>query len=189
MKEIQGGSILVVVSERLELTMVRVSGSQLKVVFYNLGHQKRSSWLEMANNYIKQFSRLNQNGSYQLQSVFLLQQKFLQQQDQDLMKQFAKLRGVLNSIKDRPEDPPQFDRQISLPEDSPWSPMFLDYSITEDSPTTFHRDEVSPGLRRRAYSDFAGTVPHYPLSKLVYDDGFGSEERFENFLIWRNEKK
>lgn len=109
--------------------------------------------------------------------------KFLQQQDQDLMKQFAKLRGVLNSIKDRPEDPPQFDRQISLPEDSPWSPMFLDYSITEDSPTTFHRDEVSPGLRRRAYSDFAGTVPHYPLSKLVYDDGFGSEERFENFLI------
>ena len=37
MKEIQGGSILVLVSERLELTMVRVSGSQLKVVFHNLG--------------------------------------------------------------------------------------------------------------------------------------------------------
>lgn len=109
--------------------------------------------------------------------------KFLQQQDQDLMKQFVKLRGVLNSIKDQPEDRPQFDRKISLPEPSPWSPMFLDYSITEDSPTTFHRDEVSPGLRRRAHSDFAGTVSHYPLSKLVYDDGFGSEERFENFLI------
>lgn len=115
--------------------------------------------------------------------LFLLQQKFLQQQDQDLMKQFVKLRGVLNSIKDQPEDRPQFDRKISLPEPSPWSPMFLDYSITEDSPMTFHRDEVSPGLRRRAHSDFAGTVSHYPLSKLVYDDGFGSEERFENFLI------
>ena len=43
MKEIQGGSILVLVSERLELTMVRVSGNQLKVVFHNLGHQKQSS--------------------------------------------------------------------------------------------------------------------------------------------------
>lgn len=131
---------------------------------------------------------LNQNGSYHLQSVFflflfLLQQKSLQQQDQDLMKQFVKLRGVLNSIKDRPEDRPEFDRKISLPEHSPWSPVFLDYSITEDSPTTFHRDEVSPGLRRRAHSDFAGTVSHYPLSRLVYDDCFGSEERFENFLI------
>ena len=103
----------------------------------------------------------------------------MQQQDQDLMKQFVKLRGVLNSIKDRPK----FDRKVSLPELAPWSPVFSDYAITEESPTTLHRDEVSPGLRRRAHSDFTGTVSHYPVSKLVYDDDFGSEERFENFLI------
>lgn len=96
--------------------------------------------------------------------------KFLKQQDQNLMRQFVKLRSVLNSIKNRPT----FDRKISLPEQSP----------CEDSPTTFFRDESSPGLRRRAQSALEGTAPQdYRISPLSFDDEFGHEENFENFAI------
>jgi len=96
--------------------------------------------------------------------------KFLKQQDQNLMRQFVKLRGVLNSIKSRTT----LDRKISLPETSPSSPMSPLYTISEESPTTFFRDEGSPGLRRRAH-----TAP------LSFDDGsdFGAEENYEHFAI------
>ncbi|XP_020628919.1 uncharacterized protein LOC110066058 [Orbicella faveolata] len=103
--------------------------------------------------------------------------KFLKQQDQNLMRQFVKLRGVLNSIKNRP--PPTLNRKSSLPENSPNSPISPLYRISEDSPGTFFRDETSPGLRRRAQSDFAGSVPeNYPVSplSLVGDD-------YEHFAI------
>ena len=96
------------------------------------------------------------------------------------MRQFVKLRSVLNSIKNRPT----FDRKISLPEQSPCSPISPVYSISEDSPTTFFRDESSPGLRRRAQSALEGTAPQdYRISPLSFDDEFGHEENFENFAI------
>lgn len=74
--------------------------------------------------------------------------KFLKQQDQNLMRQFVKLRGVLNSIKNSP--PP---RKNSLPENSPTSPTSPLYRISEDSPGTDYLP--LPGLRRRSQSDFA----------------------------------
>ncbi|KAL9981375.1 hypothetical protein ACROYT_G010073 [Oculina patagonica] len=105
--------------------------------------------------------------------------KFLRQQDQNLMRQFVKLRGVLNSIKNRPSPPP-LDRKISLPETSPNSPISPLYRISEDSPGTYFRDDASPGLRRRAQSAFAGSVPqNYPVSPLSYDES----DDFEHFAI------
>ncbi|KAJ7386984.1 hypothetical protein OS493_003946 [Desmophyllum pertusum] len=38
--------------------------------------------------------------------------KFLKQQDQNLMRQFVKLRGVLNSIKNRPPGPHSIVRSV-----------------------------------------------------------------------------
>lgn len=97
------------------------------------------------------------------------------------MRQFVKLRGVLNSIKNRP--PPILDRKISLPENSPSSPISPLYRISEDSPGTYFRDETSPGLRRRAQSAFAGSVPqNYPISPLSLDGSdFGDD--YEHFAI------
>jgi len=109
--------------------------------------------------------------------TILLPQKFLKQQDQNLMRQFVKLRGVLNSIKNRP--PPSPSRKISLPANSPTSPISPLYRISEDSPGTYFRGEASPGLRRRAQSDFAGSVPeNYPVSPLSLVG-----EDYEHFAI------
>lgn len=97
------------------------------------------------------------------------------------MRQFVKLRGVLNSIKNRPPVTPK--RKISLPEHSPTSPVSPLYRISEDSPGTYFGDETSPGLRRRAHSDFAGSVPqNYPVSPLPLDGSdFGDD--YEHFAI------
>lgn len=102
--------------------------------------------------------------------------KSLKQQDQNLMRQFVKLRGVLNTIKNRPPVTP--NRKNSLPENSPSSPNSPLYRISEDSPETYFSDETPPGLRRRSHSDFAD----YPVSPLPLDgSAFGDD--YEHFAI------
>ena len=149
------------------------------ISFYDPGQKKKS----IANNQILlEKKSILDKASLVYNILFLPHQKFLKQQDQNLMRQFVKLRGVLNSIKNRPPPPP-LDRKISLPETSPSSPISPLYRISEDSPGTYFRDDTSPGLRRRAQSAFAGNVPqNYPVSPLSLDGSdFGDD--FEHFAI------
>lgn len=118
---------------------------------------------------------MNKTVTYEKFAI-LLPQKSLKQQDQNLMRQFVKLRGVLNTIKNRPPVTP--NRKNSLPENSPSSPNSPLYRISEDSPETYFSDETPPGLRRRSHSDFAD----YPVSPLPLNgSAFGDD--YEHFAI------
>lgn len=110
--------------------------------------------------------------------------KFLKQQDQNLMKQFVQLRGVLNSIRNCPPPVSPVDRKISLPDTSPSSPISPFYRIPEKSSETYYRDEASPGLRKRAASDNSGRpLLTYSMSSLSFDESDFTNENFEHFVI------
>lgn len=122
---------------------------------------------------VKRLKGANNSQGLQYFIFILLRQKFLKQQDQNLMKQFVKLRSVLNSIKSRAT----FDRKISLPETSPCSLFSPLYTISEDSPIA---DEGSPGLRRRAQTE----PQDFPISLLCFDDDSDfSSDKYEHFAI------
>ncbi|XP_029195422.1 uncharacterized protein LOC114961037 [Acropora millepora] len=96
--------------------------------------------------------------------------KFLKQQDQSLMRQFVKLRSILNSVKTRAI----FDRKISPPDSPLSSPSSPLYSISEESPTMFFQNEESPELKRRAETE--------PVSPVCFDDE-NDLDKYEHFAI------
>lgn len=83
--------------------------------------------------------------------LFDLSKKTLEIQDQNLMRQFVKLRGALNSLKSQPV----IGRKVSLPVDV----MNPNAGVRR---TLEMEESLFDGNRRRTQSAFAGILPEYP---------------------------
>ncbi|XP_032223432.1 uncharacterized protein LOC116604741 [Nematostella vectensis] len=81
-----------------------------------------------------------------------LQIKILQQQDQDLMRQFTHVRTMLNAVQDLPYSTPA-GRKISLPEEA-----ITAYGARRLSEST---TEPTRDYRRRSYSAFSERISFF----------------------------